>query len=183
MQNPHPQDHHLWAKKKNRKVNQQKSFFRRKNATGENILKRYTNPRQHTVFVRKPSGDREKLRKTLEDMMTKMLMVFYMVSLWKCWAKTLSWGSPQEPLFSCLPRDKPRPRIIINNSPAAVENIFLWLCKLSCMEKHEAIIPESSGSSTYLSLRFHTHTSTLRTNSPSVPVSPSPSPPPFPPQG
>ena len=91
-------------------------------------------------------------------MMTKMLMVFYMVSLWKCWAKTLSWGSPQEPLFSCLPRDKPRPRIIINNSPAAVENIFLWLCKLSCMEKHEAIIPESSGSSTYLSLRFHTHT-------------------------
>ena len=108
------------CEQKNRKVNQQKSFFRRKNATGENPRKRYTNPRQHTVFVRKPSGDREKLRKTLEDMMTKMLMVFYMVSLWKCWAKTLSWGSPQEPLFSCLPRDKPHPQIIINNSSAAL---------------------------------------------------------------
>ena len=45
----------MWENKgkRNRKVNQQESFFGRKNAKTENILKRYTNPRQHTVLLLK----------------------------------------------------------------------------------------------------------------------------------
>ena len=62
------------------------------------------------------------------------------------------------PLFSCLPRDKPHPKIIINNSPAALENIFLGPCKLSYMKAMRKSSPKALDPPPPFSLRFHTRT-------------------------